>query len=91
MQMLENLIITYINTALLEPEDAGAVNADTELLLEGFVDSISVVHLVNFVSQELGYEVPPEDVTIENFGTARLLSAYLAERGVQAPAGAPAA
>ncbi len=90
MQTLENLITTYINGALLEPEDAGAVDADTELLLDGFVDSISVVHLVNFVAEELGYEVPPEDVTIENFGTARLLSAYLAARGVQTPTGVTA-
>jgi acyl carrier protein len=42
-----------------------------------------VIQLVSFIAEQLGFEVPPEDVTIEHFGTVSLLAGYLDAHGVR--------
>ncbi len=86
MTALESLLADYINAHLVDSEDGVSVGPDTELLLDGHVDSVGVVQLVTFIAESLGYDVPPEDVTIEHFGTVALLAGYLDTRGVEAPA-----
>ena len=88
MTALESLLAAHINQHLVDGESGVSVDADTELLLDGHVDSVGVIQLVTFIAEELGFEVPPEDVTIEHFGSVSLLAGYLDERGVRPPAGA---
>lgn len=83
MTALETLLADYINRHLVDSEDGVCVDADTELLLDGHVDSVGVIQLVSYIGENLGFEVPPEDVTIEHFGTVSLLAGYLGARGVR--------
>lgn len=53
------------------------VKVDDELLMDGYVDSVGAMRLVAFIDGSLGIKVPPEDFTIENFGTINALAAYL--------------
>jgi acyl carrier protein len=54
------------------------VSFEDELLMDGYVDSVGAMRLVAYIDESLGIKVPPEDFTIENFGTINVLAAYLA-------------
>ena len=46
------------------------IEEDTDLLVTGLVDSLGVIQIVSWIEAELGVEVDPIDVTLENFQTA---------------------
>jgi acyl carrier protein len=53
---------------------------DTELLLSGLLDSIAVTQVVATIEAMLSREVPPLDITIDNFATLRAMYDYVAAR-----------
>lgn len=53
------------------------VNPEDELLLDGYVDSVGAMRLVSFIEALFQIKIPPQDFTIEIFGTINSLSAYL--------------
>ena len=75
---MQDRILNYINDDLLMDQDT-RVGAEDELLLDNLLDSMDVVRLVTFIDVELGVEVPPEEITIENFRTAATIAGYLAQ------------
>jgi acyl carrier protein len=56
------------------------LNNDDDLLLSGLIDSLGVVRLIAFIEQTFATHVPPEDVTIENFGTVQSIADYVQSR-----------
>lgn len=46
------------------------IDADTDLLLTGLIDSLGVIQVVAWIEDELDVSVDPVDVTLENFQTA---------------------
>jgi acyl carrier protein len=76
----------YISEELLDRGERGAsgISPDEDLLGSGLLDSLGVMSLVFFIEQELGLDIPAEDVTIENFQTLETIEAYLARRRAQA-------
>jgi acyl carrier protein len=71
----------YIASDLLN-QPSLAIGADDDLLASGLLDSLSVMSLIHFIEQELGIDVPAEDVTIEHFVSLRAIDGYLRGRGV---------
>lgn len=60
-------LLDHINTEIsISPEP---VAMDTDLLLTGAVDSLGVVRITQWLEDELGFEVDPIEVTLENFQT----------------------
>ena len=53
------------------------VGFDEDLLLQGLVDSVGLMRLVEHIEGKLGIKVPPQEFTIENFGTINALCDYL--------------
>ncbi len=47
----------------------GAIDDDTELFSGGLIDSLSVMDLVCLVEEEIGCEIPPSMITLDNFDT----------------------
>jgi len=72
-----NDITKFIVQELLKKTDDFKLSQDDELLLSGMIDSLGIMLLVSFIAEKTGYEVPPQDVTIENFSTIRTLVDYL--------------
>lgn len=68
-------IQTFISNDLLSGQQQ--VGLDEDLLLQGLVDSVGLMRLVEFIEQTLKIKVPPRDFTIENFGTINALGDYL--------------
>lgn len=57
--------------------DDSSIGLDTELLLSGLLDSIGVIRLASEIEKITGMEVPPIDVTIENFESLRAILTYI--------------
>lgn len=53
------------------------IGNDDELLLDGIIDSLGATRLVGFIEDEFDVRVPPQDVTVENFGTINAIAAYV--------------
>ncbi len=76
MTTTQNLIQGFIERELMN--DAGhRLAPDDELLLDGVLDSLGVMRLVEFIESETGVRIPPQDVTLENFHSISAIAGYL--------------
>ncbi len=48
-----------------------------ELLVDGLIDSLGAIRLVGFVEESWKVIVPPQHVTVDNFGTIAQLARYI--------------
>ena len=60
--------------------DADDLAADTDLLLTGYVDSLGVIQIVDWLETALELTIDPVDVTLENFQTIDKMVAYTASK-----------
>lgn len=72
---MKEKIQKFISQDLLSGQHS--VGFDEDLLLQGLVDSVGLMRLVEYIEQTLNVKVPPKDFTIENFGTINALGDYL--------------
>ena len=56
------------------------VGLDDNLLLDGIVDSVGMMRLVSYIEERTGSKIPPQDLTIDHFGSINALAAYLEGR-----------
>lgn len=75
-----DVIKQFIIQELLNSRKDVVLNNDDELLLSGLVDSLGVIRLITFLEAEWKTYIPPEDVTIEHFGTVAAIYDYLSKR-----------
>ena len=76
---MKKALARFIASELLG-DDSHHVGEHDDLLTSGLIDSLGVMSLIFFIEQELGLEVPPEDVTIENFLSIETIDRYLSAR-----------
>lgn len=69
----EQNILTYI-TKELAP---GKADIDAEASLQGVIDSTAVMELVVWIEGEYGFDVEIDDITPDNFGSVKALTAYI--------------
>ncbi|MEO0492957.1 MAG: acyl carrier protein [Actinomycetota bacterium] len=71
-------LVDYIRTSVsvgnppIEPE--------TDLVMTGYVDSLGIVLVVEWLESQLGIEIDPGDVVIEDFESVAAMVAYLGRR-----------
>jgi acyl carrier protein len=53
------------------------INVNTLLLEEKVIDSVGMLELILFVEENLGIEIPDDDITPDNFGTITKLALYI--------------
>lgn len=58
-------------------EGAGPIEADTELLASGALDSLSVMRLVGALETAFDTRIPMLDLTIENLSTPAAITAMI--------------
>ena len=75
-------ITQFIVQELLKKPQGYMLAMNDELLISGLIDSLGIMLLVSFIAEQFDYEVPPHDVTIENFSTIQILTNYLKNNGV---------
>ena len=73
----ESEIRKFIAENMLFSADGFNYDDDASLLDAGIIDSIGVMELVTFVSQTYKIEVPPEDISPDNFDSINRLANYV--------------
>ena len=77
--MNTDAIRTFIQTEILN-DPSFEIAVDQDLLLSQTLDSLGVTRLVQHIETQSGVEIPPEDVTLENFQSLQAIEAYLTAR-----------
>lgn len=69
----------YICSDLLLEADA-AIGDDENLLVTGVLDSLALMRLIMHLEDHHDIEIPPQDITLEHFGSLTAMSGYLTHR-----------
>jgi acyl carrier protein len=67
------------------------INADTELMEAGVLDSIALIKSIQFAEATFGITIPDSDIDPSIFATPRAIAAYIARRRGDAGALSPEA
>ena len=59
----------------------GVIEADQDLLLSEILNSLSVTMLLVHLEAACNVQIPPEDVTLENFSTLESIAGYVQRLG----------
>ena len=74
----------YITGDLLFGEDL-VIDDDENLLVTGILDSLALMRLVAHLEDTYDIEIPPSDITLENFASLSTMYGYLGARlGIEA-------
>ena len=57
--------------------DAAGLRASSGLMSAGVLDSFALVTVITFVEERIGGEVPPSDLSFENFDSIAGICAYV--------------
>lgn len=58
-------------------EQGYQVDADTKLIEDGILDSVSLIELVTFIEEQCGLDVPDEFFQADNFATVTVIAERL--------------
>ena len=61
--------------------DAASLLASKGLMSAGMLDSFALVTVITFVEEQIGGEIPPSDLSFENFDSVAGICAYV-ERAI---------
>ncbi|WP_235299319.1 acyl carrier protein [Portibacter marinus] len=70
-------IIDFIQETLLGGIQGVTIEEEDDLLSTGFIESMGMMQLINFVEEHYQVNVTPQDMTIENFRTVRAIEDYI--------------
>lgn len=59
----------------------GELDGDSALFSNGRLDSVSMVNLISFIEEAAGFQVRPDDVTLDNFDTPSQILCFVGSRG----------
>jgi acyl carrier protein len=74
---LKQKLKEFILRELLNGQELDQIADDQDLLISGLIDSLGVVRMITFIEQTMEVDIPPEDVTLENFQTVENIANYL--------------
>ena len=77
MSDIEEALRSYIADTLMHGSHQPPPQDDSQLLHEGYVDSLGLLKLVRFVEQAYGLRVPNRAVTVEQFGSIEGIARWL--------------
>lgn len=73
-------VTDFVIVELLDSPPDLELEPTTPLLMDGLVSSIAAMRLIAYLEETFDISVPPEDVTLENFGTIAQISQYVSQR-----------
>lgn len=62
-------------------DTTATIHEDDDLILTQALNSQGIMRLIAYIETASGIKIPPEDVTLENFSSLRLIDTYLGCRG----------
>lgn len=79
--MKEELLSYLINEIIEEDVE---LSTSENLLATGLLDSLAIVRYIQWMSERYSVDIPPQDMTIENFISIDAISNYLKSQGATA-------
>ena len=76
---MNDRIISYI-TSEISMYPLETIDLDEDLLGNGIMDSLGMMKLVLFLENEFNVQIPPEDMTVENFVSVQSISEYISHK-----------
>jgi acyl carrier protein len=74
---LEEALIKYIQT---EVNPKAKVDAQTDLLAGEVLDSLGILAIIGFVEDRYGFDIEPEEVSLESFRTVSAIRQLVANK-----------
>lgn len=75
---MEQELIDFITREFMEePQEGSSLGSEDDILTTGIIDSLGVMKLVSFIEKEFSINIPPGDVTIENFLNVSVITNYI--------------
>lgn len=71
---VEKRLLEFVNTQVSLIDEP--IEAQTDLLLTGAVDSLGVMSITGWIEDELGFEVDATEITLDNFQTVERTVRY---------------
>lgn len=71
------VIAQYLRDEALDGRDDVVLTATTHLVEEEVIDSLGIFKLVSFLEDRFGFEIDPEDVTLEHFTTITSIEEFV--------------
>lgn len=85
MNHIASKIESYIRS-IAEPSATDEFDRDTQILTLGYVDSFSVLGILNFIEEEFAVKVDEQFVTLDYFDSINRIAALVAQLGVRSTA-----
>lgn len=79
-------LLMFIRTQFLDGDATGELTDETPLLAWGVLDSFKTARLLGFIQDELGSQIPPEQLYAANFRDIRSIAAMVRANGGRARA-----
>ncbi len=74
---IETVIKEYISKEIVSNPELASISNDTQLLVSGILDSLSLLKLVLFLEKHFNVLVGPEELVPENFATINAIRGYI--------------
>jgi acyl carrier protein len=78
LEGFEDALIEYIRTEV-NPK-VSRLDRQTDLFAREVVDSLGVLALVGFVENRFGFEVEPDDISLESFRTVAAIHDFVVQK-----------
>ncbi|NET59030.1 MAG: acyl carrier protein [Symploca sp. SIO2E6] len=76
-QQLEQIIKDHIVKEFMYNKSDVLLSNDLPLIKEGIIDSMGIFQLINFIEQQFGFTLNPEEVSRKNFQTINAIKSFV--------------
>ncbi|EDY84003.1 hypothetical protein VDG1235_3630 [Verrucomicrobiia bacterium DG1235] len=81
---IEEIIVSFIVETLAAAE-RNEIDREDNLIVDGILDSISIMRLIAHLETELDFKIPPRDLISSNFMTIKAMVTYLSSKAGTTP------
>jgi len=81
----ESLVRGFLAEHVLTEDELAKVGRDDHLLKAGVLNSLTLSHLIVYLEDELGIQVPPSEFDPENFQSIRAICDFVERKQRRAP------
>lgn len=74
---VEKILHDYIMQEIAYDQPDLMLTSDIHLVEKGIVDSMDILRLINFIEEQFGFDLAPEDLMIENFSTIDAITQFV--------------
>lgn len=80
MDQIEEIIRKFLIEQILSEAESEKIGEDTPLLQAGILNSLTFIHLIDFIEEQFDLIVPAAEFQPENFQSIRAICDYIREK-----------